>query len=576
MRSHRFLALVLSAALVGLMMLAPSLALQPNARIQAVVAPTQVAGNPSCQELGYQFGFKPQPEPPPSGQYAIPGLPGHFITLVVDGPWVDWTSTIGIDAVIVKGGANANVYVYDPPAEAFEDFKLSPPVNASGNPANMSHVEFCYDLNDPTSTPTATATNTATHTATNTATSTATNTATSTATSTAVPSDTPTHTPTNTPVPPSNTPTNTPTITPSNTPTNTPTNTPVPPSDTPTNTPTNTPVPPSDTPTHTPTATATIDPGEASPTPSDTPTNTPTATNTPVPSDTPTATNTPVPSDTPTNTPEPSPTNTEPAPEPSPTNTEPAPEPTATNTEPAPEPSPTNTEPAPEPSATNPGPDPEPSATEPGPGDPSPADPTPTDPPPPAPTLPPAGPPAPTNTPEPPAQCAAVTLPNLTMAASPAQGLPGGLLRFTVQVSNPHGGDIPAATIATELSSLAEFVGATATVGQAAYDPATRTVSLVLPALTPGQNVTLTIEVRVAANAPAGSQVTAASNAIVEGFSCLRSAASMTVTPAGIPVTGFGPGPQELMGLLLAGLGVAGAGLAAGWVVAGRVARRQK
>ena len=78
----------------------------------SLVTPEFIPGNPSCVELGYDFGFKPQPEPPPSGTYPFPdGI--HTVTISSDGTLFDWTSTLGIDAVLVKGGPNADAYLYE-------------------------------------------------------------------------------------------------------------------------------------------------------------------------------------------------------------------------------------------------------------------------------------------------------------------------------------------------------------------------------------------------------------------------------------------------------------------------------
>lgn len=64
----------------------------------------------------------------------------------LDGTYFNWTSTIGMDAVIAKGGPNANVYVYDPPAESFGDTGLVSPTNPSNDkPYGLSHIEFCFD-----------------------------------------------------------------------------------------------------------------------------------------------------------------------------------------------------------------------------------------------------------------------------------------------------------------------------------------------------------------------------------------------------------------------------------------------
>jgi hypothetical protein len=90
----------------------------------------------------------------------------------------DWTSNIGVDAVVVKGGSGgSHLYRYDPPTESTGDTGLGVP-----DPANngISHISFCYDLPDPTPTPTPTPT------ATPPAGATATPTATATPVSTAV------------------------------------------------------------------------------------------------------------------------------------------------------------------------------------------------------------------------------------------------------------------------------------------------------------------------------------------------------------------------------------------------------
>jgi hypothetical protein len=60
-----------------------------------------------------------------------------------DGQVFDWTSNIGVDVVIVKGGNASNVYTYDP--ESTGDTGLHAPENRSGNFAGLSHISFCYD-----------------------------------------------------------------------------------------------------------------------------------------------------------------------------------------------------------------------------------------------------------------------------------------------------------------------------------------------------------------------------------------------------------------------------------------------
>lgn len=104
------------------------------------VNPIFVAGNPSCTSLGYAFGFKV--DPPNAGTYSIDGI--NTVTVTTDGVFFDWSSTLSMDAVISKGGPNANVYVYNP--ERTSDTGLHSPINPSnGNPFGLSHIEFCFD-----------------------------------------------------------------------------------------------------------------------------------------------------------------------------------------------------------------------------------------------------------------------------------------------------------------------------------------------------------------------------------------------------------------------------------------------
>lgn len=118
------------------------------------VVPEEWTDNPDCSDIGFGFGFKidKYPEattyPLQSGTNLVltggaPEDPTNSVTissLVGDeGATFDWTSTLGIDAVIVKGGNNSNVYVYDP--EATGDTGLGTPDSA----AAISHIEFCYD-----------------------------------------------------------------------------------------------------------------------------------------------------------------------------------------------------------------------------------------------------------------------------------------------------------------------------------------------------------------------------------------------------------------------------------------------
>jgi hypothetical protein len=109
------------------------------------VAPTVVPGNPTCESLGYAHGLKFDTGAP--GTYSGKIGSGK-VEWSTDGKSVDWKSTVGIDAVLVKGGPMANHYKYDPPKESYGDKGLTAPVNPKnkhGKTYGVSHVTFCYD-----------------------------------------------------------------------------------------------------------------------------------------------------------------------------------------------------------------------------------------------------------------------------------------------------------------------------------------------------------------------------------------------------------------------------------------------
>ena len=197
--------------------------------------------NPTCEDLDGAFG---------GGQTwteleKIDGMPangvyGEITISGVSGQTFSWSSTVGVDAVLVKAGSdNHNLYVYaanGAAVESFGDTNLTHGPNQQGT----SHVTFCFDETNPQPTPTPTPTPDPTPTPTPDPTPTPTPTPDPTPTPTPDPTPTPTPDPTPTP-----TPDPTPTPTPDPTPTPTPTNPPVfQPAPTPVPTPEPTPEPP--------------------------------------------------------------------------------------------------------------------------------------------------------------------------------------------------------------------------------------------------------------------------------------------------------------------------------------------
>jgi hypothetical protein len=117
------------------------------------VEPETWNDNPSCVDLGFSFGFKIEGSSGSdyTGTFTFTSADGiltggapedadNSVTLTSDGTYLDWTSTLPLDAVFMKGGNGGNAYIYDPD-EATGDTDLATP---SAGPA-LSHVEFCYD-----------------------------------------------------------------------------------------------------------------------------------------------------------------------------------------------------------------------------------------------------------------------------------------------------------------------------------------------------------------------------------------------------------------------------------------------
>jgi hypothetical protein len=117
-----------------------------SARLQN--APIVLPDSPSCESLGLTpFAYKI--EPAVSGTYGIDAEWGglNTVTVSVDGVTFDWSATLTIDAVIVKGGPDANLYTYAPEAisNAGEPALHAPVSPSTGTYYGLSHLEFCFD-----------------------------------------------------------------------------------------------------------------------------------------------------------------------------------------------------------------------------------------------------------------------------------------------------------------------------------------------------------------------------------------------------------------------------------------------
>ena len=122
-------------------------ALLPDEARASHVTPIFVSGNPTCADY-FEDACELKVEPVADGTYSVtcgsgPDAFSGTVTVDVTGSTFDWSSEdILIEGVVVKGGPNANLYVYDPPAD--EDDDLHAPINPSnGRPYGLSHISFC-------------------------------------------------------------------------------------------------------------------------------------------------------------------------------------------------------------------------------------------------------------------------------------------------------------------------------------------------------------------------------------------------------------------------------------------------
>ncbi len=169
-RLARRLSWLVVASLAIVALVAPTTAVRA-----ASVAPQFPGGslgqNPTCADLAAAYG---------NGQtwleltkfegQATNGSQDGVTIFDATGDAFSWSSTIGIDAVLVKAGSdNHAVYVYAPTSDSDESFGDTDLANGP-NQQGISHISFCYDTTNPEPTPTPTATPEPTPTATPTAT----------------------------------------------------------------------------------------------------------------------------------------------------------------------------------------------------------------------------------------------------------------------------------------------------------------------------------------------------------------------------------------------------------------------
>ena len=104
----------------------------------------EFSGNLNCQDFGYPEEEKFEPITAGTTTQTIAGFGDITLEIYPGETVLDWSSTFGIDGVIVKAANGGNFYTYSP--ESFGDEGLIPPTNPNNNKLfEISHVSFCYD-----------------------------------------------------------------------------------------------------------------------------------------------------------------------------------------------------------------------------------------------------------------------------------------------------------------------------------------------------------------------------------------------------------------------------------------------
>lgn len=120
---------------------------------EITIETANTGGNVTCDEVAAGVGCTFEYT---SGKIDYNGETGgninDIITWTTDGTYVSWESTVPVKiAVIVKGGNDANIFFSgcDDNECVTEGTGLAAPINASGRPAGLSNITFCYSLCEP-------------------------------------------------------------------------------------------------------------------------------------------------------------------------------------------------------------------------------------------------------------------------------------------------------------------------------------------------------------------------------------------------------------------------------------------
>jgi hypothetical protein len=142
------LVLVFMLVFAGVVMAVGSLPVSDGGVTPKIIDGENSGGNRTCAEVGTaRYGDPDYYEFESKVDY--PGVPfaeAFPFPVSTDGTYVSWGpfAHSGL-AAIVKGGSDANVYLYEPDGLTSDSGLAAPPVGAQQKPAELSNLTFCWN-----------------------------------------------------------------------------------------------------------------------------------------------------------------------------------------------------------------------------------------------------------------------------------------------------------------------------------------------------------------------------------------------------------------------------------------------
>ncbi len=157
----------------------------------------------------------------------------------------------------------------------------------------------------------------------------------------------------------------------------------------------------------------------------------------------------------------------------------------------------------------------------------------------------------PTITPTAPPQPQATSVPvvNLVKRISQDRVVMGSVVTYELIVTNPNDVTVDDVVVQDALPAQVDYVSAASPVGTVSYDAASRTVTASLGAMAAHQEITISIQARINANAATPSPIVNQATIIYGRTRGTGSSNTVTaeLVPGSLPETGIGPGPREIV-----------------------------